>query len=217
LDEGFSKWHAAGAPVNDGGIAAWQFAPEPSYSEGHYFSGALTPTQYASAQTNGWHSEGRLRLASPTASSVGAFMNVTFADRRYDINLFVGSNGSLNVRANTSVTTVDGVTTLAGDSVVIPGSSTAYHLYRMSYDPTVGSATLYVDNVAVIWGYTGHTDYLFYPGLWLGAVGQSVNLNMARLSVDTPYPPQEMPEPISAALACFGLGAIAIFSRRRAR
>jgi len=159
-----------------------------------------------------------MRLPNAVGSNVGAFLDVDFNSRRYDINLFV-TGGKLYARANDSIMSIytsDGrVDIVTGSQVEVAGSPSAYHMYQMIFNPVTQLATLYIDGSVAIPNYAGHADFLTNRGLWFGAIGQSANFNLAQFSIGEVPIYVVTPEPVAALLAGFGLVAIAILRKRR--
>lgn len=209
LDEGFITTNASGAGVSDGVYSAWHITPNLLDLSQYCFD--LTPEQKTTAVS--WSATGRFRLLSTADSAPNAvFMNMDFGDRRYDMNVFALED-KLYLRANTAIWIDQEGGHAAGLVYEIPGSATAYHLYRMAFSS--GLVTIYVDGVPVVTEYTGHTDFTTGNCFWWGTeVGQGANFNLARLDMTLLG---DAPEPSTIAFVGFGLIGVIAARRRLAR
>jgi hypothetical protein len=178
VSEGFSPSNTGTAIANDLGFAAWSYIGCGCPND--YHSG-VTSQQELMAFSDGWEVDLRARL--PQNDNL-LFADMDFGNVRYDINLLLSPSGNLTVVLNNFGTG-------PSYSYAIPGTGTAYHFYQMIYDPGSASASLEVDGVTVLTGYTGHTLYLNDLGLWFGTSGGSGgpgNFNLVEFSANVPEP-----------------------------
>jgi hypothetical protein len=175
--EGFGLWPYNGgiattALSNDQGLAAFQIQNTGANNEQAYYEmlggtgpynaqgSGLTSSQASEISTQGFTLSLQARVVQgPASGSTDVFsVNATvagFNGFRYDIDL--GSDGSSNtvVVLPTQTAYAGGQFTGTGGVAPLVLTGTGYHLYQLSYNPSSGMATLYVDGIARENGYAG--------------------------------------------------------------
>lgn len=199
----------SGGTVSDLGETAWRMTGNGCCG---YWSSALTSQQWTDAFTLGWTFRGLARVSSGTNSSgVGYFMlDTPLTYNRYDIIFgFDGVNGFAGLSAHTDS---------ANPLLKYTFSDNLYHLLEMRYDPGTQSASLYVDGVLRLSGYTGHQMFRENHGPSFGVSGNTVQANFVSVAFDINYPAPppagtDTPEPSAAWLLAGGL--LLLVLRRR--
>ena len=131
------------------GLDAWNIS-DTSTLGGSTRPYVITPTteQMDRAAEAGWVLSARVRVIgspdNPDSSIYAEYAsNVDSLDRRFYMNLGSDANG-------------DPIVALAGGpSVTLSGWGDGYHLYELKYDPTAGSAGLFVDGIEQVSDYAG--------------------------------------------------------------
>jgi hypothetical protein len=100
---------------------------------------------------------------------------------------------------------------VAGPSFTLEGAGNTYHTYDLIYDPTAGSADLFIDGIERISNFSGYgfSETLGNVGWGAGSsadTGQG-NFNHVRFSV--------VPEPSSMVVVAFTFLTAGVFRRRR--
>lgn len=233
--ENFGLWPFNGgittAPLaNDQGVAAFQIANSGRSDEQAVYNqlggtgpfdpggSGLTQQQRNLLDTSGFVMSLDTRVVQgPVFDPTGSAKSSVFASlaglngSRFDIELGLDANG------NTVVVLPDSISFNAGGffsstafgSLVITGDG--YHLYQLSWDPTTGTADLFVDHKKVISGYKGSTvsggatanNY----GLAFGATDDGTG-NFALVELDSGQL-ASAPEPGTLAFGVIALGAFA--------
>ena len=136
-------------PINDGGTDAW-FVDDDSTASASTFVYQRIPsaTEIAEGNTYGWTLSTTLRVASDEEMMFEGSPAVEYRDGNTSWSLHFGltDSGDTFVRLMTALET--------GPIHITTGNS-AYHSYQLVYDPSEGSADLFVDGVEVLSDYEG--------------------------------------------------------------
>jgi len=207
--EGFGLWPFNGGTAttplpNDQGVVAFQIQNTGVNNEQAYYEmiggtgpynaqgSGLTTVQASEISTQGFTlSLGARIVQGPALGSNGLFsVNATvagFDGFRYDIDLGTDGNSNTTVVLPSQTTFSGGL--FGGTSTVAPLVliGTVYHLYQLSYNPTSGTATLYIDGIARENGYGGSgvsggataNNYGLAFGVVNNATGNFANVELA--------------------------------------
>lgn len=176
--------------ADDLGYPAWSIAGLDFSSQFGYQSGPLSATQKTDINNEGFTLTLRVRPLQGNAPAYDAGSNTVIGgvildigSRRYDFVLGINSNGNT---VAVLLTSLDGFG--PGDSVRGFGpnytlNDADYHTYDLVFDPDTQSASLLIDGVERISGYTGHSQFLNDRGLaFVAASGGGMNFNLVRLT-----------------------------------
>ncbi|MEI2774357.1 MAG: CARDB domain-containing protein [Candidatus Competibacter sp.] len=178
-----------GPIANDLGYPAWSVSGLALPSQFIYQSGALNAAQKADINSQGFTLTLRGRVLQGSApafdvyNTVIGWVSLDTGTRRYDLALGVNSSGNT---VAVLVTNLDGLG--PGPSVRGFGSTYAlndasYHTYDLVFNPQAQSASLFIDGVERLSGYTGSPNLLADRGLYFGATsGGGMNFNLVRLT-----------------------------------
>jgi hypothetical protein len=193
----------SGATVTDLGQTAWQMTGNNCCG---YWGAALTAQQWTDAFTFGWSLSGVVRT---TGTSGVGFMDLDVPGasgrNRFDISFGNdGTNGWAGLSVFTDSTNPALKTTFSGNG---------YHLLDMRWDPGTQSASLWVDGVLALSGYTGHTQFRESHGPIFGVTGFTTQGLFQSVEFSINYPvSSSVPEPSTYALV--GIGLVAWLRRR---
>ncbi|MEL6109845.1 MAG: PEP-CTERM sorting domain-containing protein [Planctomycetota bacterium] len=190
----------------DQGFAAWSMDHNGGPTS-LYRSSPLSASELQLVDDFGWTMRVRARVTRSSTFENNLATFFSDGNRRYDLLLGLNSAGVTFAHLNDQVITP---TNTPGQTFVLDGSGSSYHLFELVYDASVGSADLFVDGLEVISDYAGHDDFVPASGLYFGtANGSAGNFNLVSLETNA------VPEPASAlAFASIGLGLLV---RRRRR
>lgn len=187
----------SGSSVTDLGQPAWQMTGNSCC--GYWYSN-LTTTQWNDAFTLGWSLSGTVRTSGTTG--VGYIdLDVIGASGRNRFDISFGNDGT-NGWAGLSV-----FTDASNPALKTTFSGNGYHLLDMRWDPVTQSASLWVDGVLTLSGYTGHTQFREGHGPIYGVTGNTTLglFQNITFSINDPAPPSGVPEPSAVLLTAAGL------------
>jgi PEP-CTERM motif-containing protein len=225
LSNGSTPDQTAGPIANDLGLPAWSIGGGSPGSQLGYESGTLTPLQQAQISTNGFVLTEVARVIQgpiPVFYSNGsAILGGALYDNgtvRWHIDLSLDSNGDTVVVLPNSVNNAGpaGVVQAPGLSHTLTGLGNGYETYQLVEAPGATTASLFVNGVEVLSGYTGDTTFVSAEPnslVFSGLSGGTANFDLVSLAV----PVSSTPEPASLALLCTGLIGASLIRRRRAR
>jgi len=156
----------SGPVAGDNGFDAWQMSGSGCCS---YF---YQPVDMTLAFGQGWRLTARLRVASGAGTAyVG--LNPAADQMRFDVA--VAAQGQ------------DAIVSLPGSnlSYVAPGAANQWIQFDLVYDPSTTSATLFIDGVQRLKGYSGWTFARENRGVIFGTDGVTANFNLVRFEVGT--------------------------------
>jgi hypothetical protein len=199
-----------GAPVTNDlglGINAWNVNGSWCCSGEAY---DLSSAQVSTLTTTEWVFSVNMRDLSTTTSNTGYGPNsyggvaTTVANGlRFSIDLHSDGSGGQVLSADPFA---------AGPTYDIAGLGTGYALIQIAYDPTTKTADYYVNDVEVISGFAGYSNY-YEP--WVSFGAQDSNFNLVELETNAPVPGSS-PEPSSWTLvASGGMVALGLVGRRK--
>jgi hypothetical protein len=206
------------APLsNDQGLPAWSIAGTAQVAQFAYESPAPTASQLAAIASQGFTmtmTDRVIQGLAPAYSSpnfvVIAGEDFTFNGKRWEMDLGLNASGDTVVVLPNSIDNggPGGSIRAPGASFTLVGSGSSYHTYQLIYNPTTMLASLFVDGVDRIDGYSGHTSFTNpNVGLVWGAFsGGQGNFNLASLQTGLP---SSVPEPASLVMLSLGLAALA--------
>lgn len=185
-----------GTSVTDLGQPAWQMTGNNCCG---YWYGNLTGAQWNDAFTRGWSLSGTVRTSGTTGVGYIDLDVIGASGRnRFDISFGNdGTNGWAGLSVFTDASNPALKTTFAGNG---------FHLLDMRWDPTTQSASLWVDGVLTLSGYTGHTQFREGHGPIWGVTGNTT-LGLFRdvtFSINDPIS-SGVPEPSAVLLTAAGL------------
>jgi hypothetical protein len=190
-----------------------------------YASAAPTAAQLAQIASTGFTMTMIDRAVQGLAPAYDSSNHVIIASEDFSYNgkrwsMFLGLNASgdtvVVLPDSTNTSGPGGSVGAPGASYTLAGSGSSYHNYQLRYNPTTNSASLFVDGVDRIDGYTGETNFVNPTiGLAWGAnSGGQGNFNLAELQTSV----ASVPEPSSLALiALMGSLAGVVHAKRRLR
>jgi hypothetical protein len=209
---------------NDQGVPAWSIAGTGQSSQFGYLSSAPTAMELATITSQGFTMTmtarvilGLAPIYDSTNFVVIAGTDFTFNGKRWEMDLGLNANGDTVVVVPNSINnTGPGESIQApGASYTLVGSGSSYHTYQLLYNPTTMDASLFVDGIDRIDGYTGGTTFL-NPGIgliWNAFSGGQGNFNLAELQTGMLT---SVAEPSSLALAgTASMAGLGLWSRRR--
>lgn len=174
--------------ANDLGVPAWSISESDLGSQFGYQSGPLSAEQKADLASEGFTLTLRGRALQGNAPAYDAGNNTVIGgalldvgSKRYDLWLGINSSGNTVAVLLTSFDAGPGGS-LRGFGPSYTLSDAGYHTYQLVFDPNTQSASLFVDGIERISGYTGHsqaTDVGLYFGI---ASGGGMNFNLVRLT-----------------------------------
>jgi len=177
--------------ADDLGYPAWSISGLALNSQFQYITGALTAAQKADIGSQGFTLTLRGRVLQGSAPAYDAGYNTVIggasldtASRRYDIYLGINNSGNAVAVLITSIRGGPGGS-IRGFGPSYTLNDAGYHTYDLVFNPNTQppSASLFVDGIKRISGYTGHTDFLANRGLKFGAFsGGGINVNFVRLT-----------------------------------
>jgi hypothetical protein len=224
LSNGSTPDQTAGPIANDLGLPAWSIGGGSPGSQLGYQS-PLTQQQQALISTNGFVLTEVARVIQgpmPVYYSNGsAIISSAYYDTgtlRWEISLSLDSNGDTVVVLPNSINNAGpaGVVQAPGLSDTLTGVGNGYETYQLEQAPGATTASLFVNGVEVLSGYTGNPSFTegFIGSSFAGLSGGQANFNFVSLSAGIPVP---TPEPASLALLSTSLIGIGLIRRRRAR
>ena len=184
-----------GPLANDLGLPAWQITGQGQSSQFAYESNAFSASQTADMSNLGFSLTivaRAIQNLAPAYDSTNhvtcAGANLSFAGVRWLINLGINSSGNTVVVLPTSLDD-DG----PGGSIRTPGPSytltgNGYHTYDLVYSPATNSASLFVDGIDRIQGYSGEPDFLTSGLFWSACSGGQGNYNSVQLASSSGMP-----------------------------
>jgi hypothetical protein len=227
LSNGSTPDQTVGPIANDLGLPAWSIGGGGPGSQLGYKSGTLTPLQQAQISTNGFVLTEVARVIQgpiPVFYSNGsAILGGALYDNgtvRWWIALGLNSNGDTVVVLPNSVNNTQlpgGVIQAPGLSHTLTGLGNGYETYQLVEAPGATTASLLVNGVEVLSGYTGDTTFVSAEPnslVFSGFSGGTANFDLVSLAV----PVSSTPEPASLALlstSLIGLGLIRLARPRR--
>jgi hypothetical protein len=200
-------------PINDGGTFAWAQDTSSNVTINSYYWITVTNNDANQAAAQGWSLTARVRLPVAGQTSVGGSgKTVAYGDgdRGWIVHFSTQANGDPTVW----LLAWNSPYTWPGVSYTLSGAGTsAYHTYKLVYDPAMTSADLFVDGNEVISNFVGQGPG-YVPGqkfvAWgdtSGADGGDVNWNFVEWYA--------VPEPATMALIGFGAAALLVQRKRR--
>lgn len=203
----------SGAAVTDLGQSAWQMTGNDCC--GYWFQG-LSSAQWTDAFDRGWSLSGTVRTTG-TAGTGYLVLDVPGGGSLNRFDLSFGNDGANGWAGLSSFFDA------ANPALKTTFTDNDYHLLDMRYDPLTGSASLWVDGLLVLSGYTGHTQFREGHGPLFGASGftTQVFLQNVVFSINDPASPggggtggssgdpSGVPEPSTYALLLAGVALIA--------
>ncbi len=179
-----------GPIANDLGYPAWSISGLGLSSQFGYLSGALTAAQRADINSQGFTLTLRGRVLQGNAPAFDAGYNTVIGwalldtgSRRYDLVLGVNSSGNTVAVLVTYYDAAGPGGSTRGYGPTYALNDAGYHTYDLVFNPQTQSASLFIDGVERLSGYTGHTNYLNDYGLIFGATsGGGMNFNLVRLT-----------------------------------
>ena len=214
--QGFSLWSfngtgASNIITNDSGYNALQLT---SNTIQYAYTAPLPASVLNNALVQGWSLDATARIVSGiTGEADGVILADFSANQRFDITLSTNSNGA-------AVVTLDQSYNLGsnpwfqpvGQNYIINGSANSYHNYDLIFNPQTQSATLYVDGVNAISGYTGYSSNTS-DMVYFGAVN-SGSINFANVNFSVPAS-STVPIPTAAWLFGSALAGLIGFNRKK--
>jgi hypothetical protein len=192
----------SGEIVTDLGRPAWQMSGNNCCG---YWYGGLTSGEWTEAFTRGWSLSGLVRTTG--TSGVGYMvLDVPETWNRFDITF--GNDGT-NGWAGLSM-----LTDYALPAQRVQFNGNEYQLVDMRWDPGTQSASLRVNGVQMLTGYTGHTQFRESHGPLFGqnGPGSFAYFRSVEFRINDPEP-TGVPEPGTWVLT--GAGAAYLLLRRR--
>ena len=180
---------ATGFPIkNDLGRHAWSMGGGNSGEQFYYYQVPTTAQSHALSRGFKMTLVARViqGIATPySADSPIGIAGTTYdtGSLRWDIDLGIDANGdTVVILANsTNASGPGGEVEEIGPSYTLVGSGSTYHTYEL--DESGGTASLYVDGVEVITGYTGNATNVSNKGLYFGVnSGGTVNYNLMNIA-----------------------------------
>ncbi|MFN7936937.1 MAG: hypothetical protein U0R19_26685 [Bryobacteraceae bacterium] len=192
------------ALASDLGLPAWQISGNGCCG---YRYQPVSET-WASIFAEGWTLSAQARVQTGTGYGY-VTLDTPAGFNRFDLLLQLNPNGDTNAFLFTG--------DLADRSFQVTLAGNAYHLYEIRYDPSTASATLWIDGVERLSGYTGNTFFRENHGPFFGSnsdLSTKANFNFVRFASGDAAA-QDVPE--AASMICSGLGLLVmgLWQRRR--
>jgi Vibrio cholerae sialidase, lectin insertion/PEP-CTERM motif len=217
--EGWSVGGTGGVGVSVGGITndassgldAWfvdDTSSGPDSNQSYYQT--LSSTQATQAGTYGWSYSSTLRI--PNASETpNASPFINYVDGSRDWRMHFGSEAD----GDPFILLWDGGIVsgvFTGDKYTLQGAGTTYHTYELVFDPTAGTADLFVDGSEVLSDYAGFSTSGANNFSW--GAGSSADTGRGNFNSVT-FSVNPVPEPSSLALLSLGGLTLVGYGRRR--
>ncbi len=212
--------------ATDQGRPTWEITSGSPSSQIYYTSPGLSSAQLTAIATQGFtetlvarvESNGVAPAYDQYPAPIG-WTSVGLGSIRWDIDLGINSNGDTVVNLPTTVGygSQPGVVVDTGPTYTL--SDAAYHTYQLYYSPTTNSASLYIDGILVLPGYTGETAYTGNWGLYWGVQNGGLGFfNEVQLETgnDIVPPTTAVPEPSSLIVAA-GTASLALLGLLKRR
>jgi hypothetical protein len=166
--EGFAQDTTFGPITNDGGFDAW-YVSDNSFELGSHFQylQTLTDGQVTRANTNGWTLTAKMRVDVNNPPGLSPFMEYTDGILRFVLGFGRGDGDDFKLILWDGGCTSRLCFRVTGEVYTFEDAGDSYHEYQLVYDPSAGSADLYIDGIERASNYEGGV----HPPSGVGRVG----------------------------------------------